>query len=572
MSDFQSKSNQWPDRILRVDYADPEQARRGRLLNVLLIGSGVAVIVGMVVVALVVLLRGRFSPGDVLVAISGTVSVLLIVSLYWLNRSRSPRAAAILFVLGLIVILSFSDEPQQVVAGRTTLALVLPIIMASVLIAPAASFVVAGLVGLALSGLAVISGLSAGPLLLETIEFLLIALVGWLAARSLENALAELQTINRELDRRVAERTQDLAGALSQVQAESGKNRAILESIADGVIVFDELGQATVVNPAISRLLDLPALQILGRRPEELMVETVNAAEQKEIAARFSDALRQNTAFTLRWAKKTLSANFAPVYIDNSQQRGVVGVFRDVTREAELDRMKSLFVSMVSHELRTPINAILGYSEMLQARVYGPLTDKQVNLVERLMTNIQRLLGLVNDLLDRAQLEAGQLSLQQVEFSVAKLLDDSHAVVANLARAKGLEVTTHAAADLPDRLEGDPRRLGQILINLIGNAIKFTDRGTISIRLTRPDAAHWALEVADTGSGIPLDEQERVFDWFHQVNRSAAREHTGVGLGLSIVKQLVNLMAGEMKLQSQMGEGSTFTVVLPLSLVQEKAA
>ena len=188
------------------------------------------------------------------------------------------------------------------------------------------------------------------------------------------------------------------------------------------------------------------------------------------------------------------------------------------------------------------------------------------------MTNTQRLLGLVNDLLDRTQLEAGQLSLRQVEFSVAKLLDDASAVVADMARTRGLEVTTKIAADLPDTLEGDPRRLGQILINLVSNAIKFTDHGTISVRLARPDAAHWVMEVADTGRGIPLDEQAHVFDWFHQMDSSVTREQAGVGLGLSIVKQLVGLMGGEIKLQSQVGQGSTFTVVLPLRPAQEKAA
>ena len=313
MSDFRGRFNLRLDGLLRVDYADPVQARRGRLLNVLLVGSGIAGIAAVVAAALLAMLQGKFGPGAVSIVASGTVGVLLILGLYRLNRARPSRVAAILFVLGLIVILTLSDEPQQVVAGRSTVALVLPIIMASVLIAPAASFIVAGLVGLSLFGLAVANGVSVGPLLLEIIEFLLIALVGWLAARSLENALAELQAINRDLDRRVAERTKDLAEALIQVQAESGKNQAILESIADGVIVFDDLGQAVVANPAISRLLDLPAQQLLGHNPLDLTGDRVDAAERAAILARLGDALDHTVAFTLHWAKKTLSANFAPV-------------------------------------------------------------------------------------------------------------------------------------------------------------------------------------------------------------------------------------------------------------------
>ncbi len=572
MNVFRGKLGKQLDNILQVNYPDPTLARRGRLLNILLLGSGLAGIFAILATAVVALGQGALYPDDITVLVSAAIGVVSIAGLYALNRSRSPRLAAFLFVLGLIFILSLSDQPQQVVSGRATVALVLPIIMASVLLGPSASFVVAAVVGLTLLILARTTGLNPGPLLLETVEFLLVALVGWLAARSLENALAELRAVNRELDHRVAERTRDLGEALIRVQAESGKNQAILESIADGVIVFDEHGQATVANPAIGHLLDLGPDQILGHEMEALMAGAVNAAERETLATLLRDTTQRHPNLRLQWAKKTLSASFAPVRAGDDTHSGTVGVFRDFTREAELDRMKSVFVSMVSHELRTPLNAVLGYGEMLSEHVYGPLSEKQSNIIERLITNTKRLLSLVGDLLDRTQMEAGQLSLRNVVFSPAALVDDMSAAVSEIARAKALELTTYVADDVPDQLRGDPQRLTQILINLVGNAIKFTDRGKISVRITRPDASHWALEVSDTGTGIPLEEQPYIFDWFRQVDSSATRQHAGVGLGLSIVKQLVMLMQGEVKLKSQVGQGSTFTILLPLMTAQEKTS
>jgi PAS domain S-box-containing protein len=442
--------------------------------------------------------------------------------------------------------------------------------MASVLLAPSASFLIALFVGLALLVLALTSHLNPGPLLLETIEFFLVALVGWLASRSLENTLTELRKINQELDRRVAERTHDLADALVKVQSESGKNQAILESIADGVIVFDQVGRATVANPAIGNLLELPSSHIVGHNIQTLMVGAVSDADRGQLIEVLSDRTHGHSNIRLQWANKTLSASVAPIHIREDADSSTVIVFRDITREAELDRMKSLFVSMVSHELRTPLNAILGYGEMLHESVGGSLSEKQMSIVDRLIANTKRLLGLVNDLLDRAQLEAGKLSLRMVAFSPAALLNDMLSVVAHMAKAKDLELITQIEAEVPDSLIGDPQRLLQVLINLVSNAIKFTAEGQISVLIRRRDATHWLMEVSDTGSGIPLDEQPRVFEWFRQVDRSTTGRQAGAGLGLSIVRDLVTLMNGEIHLASQIGQGSTFTVILPLTNAQEK--
>jgi signal transduction histidine kinase len=242
-----------------------------------------------------------------------------------------------------------------------------------------------------------------------------------------------------------------------------------------------------------------------------------------------------------------------------------VAVFRDFTREAEIDRMKSTFVSIASHELRTPLNAIMGYTEMLNEEVYGPINDQQRGAMGRLLANTSHMLGLVNNLLDRARMEAGTIKLNIGEFTPSKLVDGVKGVMDMMAHNKGLEFTTSVTDDIPPVLKGDWQRLHQILINFANNAIKFTEEGGVDISVYMHNADHWAIAVADTGIGIPEEAQQYIFEPFRQVDDSATREYGGAGLGLSIVKQLVTMMGGWIELQSEEGKGSTFTVILPVT-------
>jgi signal transduction histidine kinase len=226
-------------------------------------------------------------------------------------------------------------------------------------------------------------------------------------------------------------------------------------------------------------------------------------------------------------------------------------------------------VAIVSHELRTPLNAILGYAEMFKEAVYGPMNEKQINMADRIMTNTQRLLGLINDLLNQAQMEAGKLTIKMAPFRPAALMENLHAVMDKAASDRGLSLTTEIDSSLPDFLDGDVERLHQILVNLVNNSIKFTEEGSVHIRLFYPMPNRWGIEVSDTGVGIPEADQPFVFDTFRQVEGTATRVHGGFGLGLSIVKQLVNLMDGEIKVRSKPGEGTTFIVTLPLAVPEQ---
>ncbi len=549
------------NQLLTVPSTDPEDARRRKLLNILL--AGIAIVTLLAFLAAIISAAAGFGGTDVIALYQVSLGALIgIIIIFVINRYRSGELASLLFLLLLTGGIAIADEPQQVVDGRSLFLFTLPILMASVLLRPWASFLIAGLGSLEIAVIAITVlrySILPAPSMLSLFA---IALVAWLAARSLENALVELRIINQELDQRVDERTRDLAESLS-------RNEAILKGIADGVIVFDNAGLSTMANPAMVHILGKPDQEIVGHELDALMKD-VNQDDQEVIHDLVRDSLATYPSLKFEWGKKTISASFAAVRDNVGRRTGTVAVFRDYTREAELERMKSTFVSSVSHELRTPLNAILGYAEILTENVYGPLLEGQRNAINRVTVNSKRLLSIVNDLLDQAQIEAGTLKLKVAPFSPNKLIDDVVGVMDVLAQSKELELITHIADDVPYTLPSDPQRLHQILINLVGNAIKFTEQGSIWIRIYRPSATQWALEVEDTGCGIPLEAQSYIFDPFKQVDGSATRTHSGSGLGLSIVRQLTTLMGGKITLKSQVGKGSTFTVILPLVPIQEE--
>jgi signal transduction histidine kinase len=230
----------------------------------------------------------------------------------------------------------------------------------------------------------------------------------------------------------------------------------------------------------------------------------------------------------------------------------------------EADRIKSQLLTNVSHELRTPLAAINGYSQLLGEEAYGPLTDEQNTTIQKILINTAQLQGMVNNLLDRAQIEQGKLILRKTAFAPTDLIKTAHAALEILAKTKGLELTSEVTQNVPDKLIGDELRLQQILFNLTSNALKFTESGFVHAKISLPDSTHWSLEVSDTGIGIPAEAQTHIFESFWQIDSSATRQYRGSGLGLAIVKQLVDLMNGTITLSSRPGKGSTFTITLPL--------
>jgi signal transduction histidine kinase len=238
-------------------------------------------------------------------------------------------------------------------------------------------------------------------------------------------------------------------------------------------------------------------------------------------------------------------------------------VARDEALEA--DRLKTEFLAHVSHELRTPLSAIMGFSEMLEMGMYGEVSDKQSEVASKIAESSRYLDSIVNDLLDQAQLAAGRFKMKEAEFQPSELMQTVLDKMLVLAERKYLNLTVRVSPELPRTLMGDKVRLEQILLNLVSNAIKFTDLGSVQVRLFRYDLNLWAMEVSDTGRGITQQAQAYIFEPFRQVDGSQTRAQRGTGLGLAIVKQLATLMNGHIELKSQVGSGSRFTVFLPLA-------
>ena len=233
----------------------------------------------------------------------------------------------------------------------------------------------------------------------------------------------------------------------------------------------------------------------------------------------------------------------------------------------EAARVKGEFLANISHELRTPLNAIIGFSDMFLAGMIGSLTEKQLHKMERLKENGQRLLILINDLLDLTRLEAGRLEITQKPYSPRALADRTAAQMESLAVVGDLKFQTQLSTDLPITLIGDEKRVEQVIINLLSNAFKFTKEGSVTLDM-KPDFAEktWTISVTDTGIGIPPHAVNIIFEEFRQLDGSYSRAYKGSGLGLTITRNLVRTMGGKISVKSTMGGGSTFTVVLPLVL------
>jgi signal transduction histidine kinase len=231
---------------------------------------------------------------------------------------------------------------------------------------------------------------------------------------------------------------------------------------------------------------------------------------------------------------------------------------------------KSQFVANMSHELRTPLAAILGYAELMQEGFYGQQSDKSLDALTRIRSNGKHLLGLINTVLDIAKIESGQFTLNMAEYAIENVVETVRSATESLAQNKNLALKTEVAKSLPTGL-GDEQRLTQVLLNLVGNAIKFTDTGEVCVTAKAVNG-HFAVSVMDTGPGIAEQEQARIFEQFHQVDSSLTKAKGGTGLGLAIAKQIVEMHGGRIWVESILGKGSTFQLELPTRAEFQKRA
>jgi signal transduction histidine kinase len=249
-------------------------------------------------------------------------------------------------------------------------------------------------------------------------------------------------------------------------------------------------------------------------------------------------------------------------------------LFREIEEKGRqlesASKHKSQFLANMSHELRTPLNAILGYTELILDNIYGEVGEKVRDVLTRLEKSGRHLLALINDVLDLSKIEAGQLTLALSEYSMSDVVQTVATAVESLAAEKHLALKVAVAPDLPLGF-GDERRIGQVLLNLVGNAIKFTELGEVRVEVSASDGA-FRVAVADTGPGIAPEDQEKIFQEFQQVDSSSTRKKGGTGLGLSIAKRIVEMHGGRIWVESSPGKGSIFWFTLPVRVMRHREA
>lgn len=387
------------------------------------------------------------------------------------------------------------------------------------------------------------------------------------AATQVANAIS-----NAQLYLLIRDQAERLGTMLREEHIESAKNEAILQSIVDGVIVADHRGRITLANLSASQVLDVPRDRLLGKSINELLglygstgdgwMRTINSWARESTPKDSIPFLAENLVIE----DKHVSVQLSPVF-SRGQFFGTVSIFRDVTQEVEVDRMKSEFVSTVSHELRTPMTSIKGFAELLLMGAAGSLSEPQSRYLEVIRDNADRMSDLVNDLLDISRIESGRTVLDLQELDLVQLVDEvatNH--VRELVRRenKPMEVALETPESLP-LVNGDNDRIRQILINLLDNAYHYTPaNGNIVISATQV-GDRVAISVSDSGIGISQENQEKIFDRFYRSDEAVVQQIPGTGLGLAIVQSLVEMHGGEISVSSEIGQGSIFTVYLPIA-------
>jgi GAF domain-containing protein/nitrogen-specific signal transduction histidine kinase len=378
---------------------------------------------------------------------------------------------------------------------------------------------------------------------------------------------------NTQLYELIRDQAERLGGMLRKEQVEASRQQAILEAVADGVLVTDPANQITFINLSARRILNLDPGMVLDHPLDDFIGLFGKAAQtwMKTIHTWSQDpgSFEQGETYAEQLTLETgrvVLVHLAPV-IWRKEFLGSVSIFRDITHEVEVDRLKSEFVATVSHELRTPMTSIKGYVDVLLMGAAGALNENQVHFLEIVRSNTERLNILVNDLLDVSRIESGRVALSLQPLDLREIADDVMADVIRRSQEenKPMEFSMDAAPDLP-RVVGDMERVSQILTIMVENAYHYTHaNGQVSISL-QPVDSQVQIDVKDNGIGIPAGDQERIFDRFYRGEDPLVLATPGTGLGLAIVRQLVKMHKGRIWVKSSgvEGEGCTFSFTLPV--------
>lgn len=418
--------------------------------------------------------------------------------------------------------------------------------------------------------------------------------------------ITDLRMATRQIDENYVK----LRAAEAEVRAERDRLNLLIDSVADPIIVTDQEGEISLMNNPAERLFTVvpgsgeDAQRIVRandahftsfvsgllstgwettRRGEIALVDpnTGKLVPVEALAAKMLSDIGELTAIVTILHDRTEAIERNQLYEQlKLASEELEGKVREATGELanqnellrrqalELEQAsaaKSQFLANVSHELRTPLNAILGYAAMTLQGVSGELSAPQRRNLSRIDANARHLLTLINEILDITRIEAGRMPIQIVAFNLLELVHEVTTELEPIIAKSGLQVISKLSSDVP-ALKTDRQKVKQILVNLLSNALKFTPKGSITIRAHAPAKQSVAISVIDTGIGIPKGDQVKIFEDFRQVDQTPRRAYGGTGLGLSICRRLTTMLRGTLKVESKLGHGSVFTLTLPANL------
>lgn len=379
---------------------------------------------------------------------------------------------------------------------------------------------------------------------------------------------------------------------ISQLAESRERNRAIVDNMVDGAIHIDGDGRLVALNGAAERMFGQSSNDVRGQSLSILLapghrqqIETkIRLAASRAgteppltVALEVQGQRHNRTCFPLYLAISEVVMGSYPVFTgiardltETKRQMQELAETRDKAMAA--DRAKSQFLAVMSHEIRTPMNGVMGMLDLLRD---GNLTQQQLEFIDTAEKSSNVLLGIINDILDLSKIEAGKLDLQALDFNLGTTIEEVAALVASNARGKEVEVVSFVESNVPGRVRGDPYRLRQVLTNLMGNAVKFTKQGEVVVQARLEEATEdesiIRVQVRDTGIGIKPDVAKKLFQPFTQADASTTRRFGGTGLGLVISKRLVEMMGGEIGVDSEAGKGSTFWFTVRLAVAQSSS-
>ncbi|MGC1377797.1 MAG: ATP-binding protein [Anaerolineales bacterium] len=489
------------------DTFDTDERRRRVILNALLV---IFMLMALLTIIVTLLFMGRpvdKPQRDLLIKISLLTMIAMSILL---AANRSPKVPSwligIIVVAFLIAVISGTDFAHDLYNGRSLITWVLPIMVGAVILPPESVFII----GVLIFGLMQILTPSG-----EIVNYYAVMTLGVVAFIS----YVEMSIANN---------------AIRTARHETANKQAILNSIVDGVVVIDLQGKLLSANPALFEMI-----------PEKDLRQIISKPIEK----------------TIHWNRKVFSVTVSPV-----PEVGTVAVFRDETRRYEIEHARDALLATGSHELRTPLAAVMNYLELLlMLSQMGKANSEEFSEhLNRALENSKRLQNLINDILDQAQIQAGVLKLNHQPFDLRAMFIKVGHLLGGLLQQKNLSYALAIAPDVPAKILGDPDRLHQVLVNLIGNGIKFTNQGGIDVKVSMEKKDKLSIQITDSGPGIPPEQLPDIFEAFRRGSNYAQRERQGAGLGLSIAREIVTLMGGEITVESQLGVGSTFTVIVPV--------